>query len=78
MVLGDARIVRATAAMAPLKVASTLAVSATPATASTSFFSLALSFCCTSRWASASTYAPAVAGGLATSFSGLAKVNCLR
>lgn len=70
MVLGDARIVRATAAMAPLKVASTLAPSDTPATASTSFFSLALSFWCTSFCANASTYAPAVVGGFATSFSG--------
>lgn len=78
MVLGEARIVRATAATAPLNVASTLVVAETPATPRTSAFSLALSFWCTSRLASSSRYAPAVAGGRATSFSGAGYVNCLR
>lgn len=78
MVLGDARIARATAVTAPSKVASTLAVAGTPATPRIRFLSRADSFWCTSRWASASTYAPAVVGGLATNFSGLVYVNWVR
>lgn len=78
MVLGEARIARATAVMAPLNVASTLAVAGTPATPRIRFFSRVLSFWPTRRRESASTYAPAVAGGLPTSFSGAVYVKAVR